>query len=92
MDVTTTPIDIEEPEARPPLPNPEPIDTQNFTFRVLTPDMEVDRVYYAVTPEAYKTMARNMAEILRWVREAKWLLDYYRGEEEPNGSEEVEVQ
>ena len=29
-------------------------------------------------------MARNMAELLRWIQEAQWRLDYYAGEK-PNG-------
>ena len=92
MDVKTTIVDLPAPVEHPPLPNPEPITTQDFSFRVLTTDMEVDRVYYAVTPEAYKVMARNMAEILRWVRESKFLLDYYRGEHDgvPVGEPESE--
>lgn len=37
-------------------------------------------MYYGVTPKNYEVLARNMADILRWVKEARWRLDYYRGE------------
>jgi len=35
---------------------------------------------FAVTPEDYERLALSRAELLRYVREAKWLLDYYGGD------------
>lgn len=42
-------------------------------------------MYYALTPDQYETMSKNMSDILRWVREAQWRLDYYRGEGPTDG-------
>ena len=84
IDVTTTDIDVPMPEARPVLPNPKPIDTAPIEFKVLTRERlpEGEFVFYGLSVQNYETLARNMAEILRWVKEAKWQLGYYRGEEE----------
>lgn len=38
-----------------------------------------DFVFIALTPRDYENLAINNAEALRWVKEAKWRLDYYRG-------------
>lgn len=83
MDVTTTAIDVERPAPRPNLPNPKPIETAPFKWEVLTPERlpkEERWVRYSITVQDYETLARNMAEILRWVREAEWRLRYYQGE------------
>jgi hypothetical protein len=37
-------------------------------------------VYYGLTPEAYEVLSRNMADILRWVKESAWRLDYYQSD------------
>jgi hypothetical protein len=42
-------------------------------------------VYYGLTPRQYEILAKNMADILRWVKEAEWRLQYYRGEGEIDG-------
>jgi hypothetical protein len=79
---------IEQPDTRPPLPNPKPIETSPFKWKVITPARLPEGtkwVYYAITPAEYEILSRNMADILRWVREAKWRLDYYRGEGEIDG-------
>ncbi len=95
MDVTTTAVEIPLPPSRPALPNPQPIETQTFKWQVfvLTSDGESGtqiirgpkklngtQAYYAITPKSYEVLARNMAEMLRWVKEAHWRLQYYRGE------------
>lgn len=57
------------------MPDPQPIDTGEVTWTVLT----VDGVaWFAVTAAGYEALSSNVAESLRWVREAKWRLDYYR--------------
>lgn len=30
-----------------------------------------------MTVEAYQNLARNLADVTRWVQEARWRLDYY---------------
>lgn len=43
---------------------------------VISPDPDV--VYFALTPKEYEELSLNMADILRWVKEARWRLDYYK--------------
>lgn len=84
MAVTTAPAEIERP-TRPALPDPKPIQQAPFKWEVLTPDKlpEGERwVRYGLTVKSYETLARNVADILRWVKEAEWRLRYYRGEGE----------
>jgi hypothetical protein len=87
VDVKTTAIEVPKPDARPALPNPEPINTAPIEFKILTPETIPDGeyVYYGMNVRDYETLARNMADILRWVKDAKWRLDYYRGEGELDG-------
>lgn len=83
LEVTTVPANIEKPDPKPVLPNPKDIHTSPVKWLVITHDRLPEGttwVYYGVTPEQYEVMSRNMAEILRWVREARWRLEYYRGE------------
>lgn len=84
MDVKTAPVEIELPTL-PALPDPKPIQQTPFKWEVLTPDKLPDDerwVRYGLTVKDYEALARNMAEILRWVKEAEWRLRYYRGEGE----------
>ena len=93
VDVTTTTIDIPTPEARPAVPDPKPILKVAPDWIVLNPrslPTTENFVYYALTPEQYKVLARGMADIIRWVKEAQWRLDYYRGEVELDGRQGVE--
>lgn len=65
------------------MPNPQKINTSPVKWLVITPDRLPKGegwVYYGLTTQQYEVLARNMADILRWVREAQWRLDYYRGE------------
>ncbi len=39
-----------------------------------------DWVFFGLTPRAYEDLSFNMADVLRWVREAMWRLQYYRGD------------
>lgn len=82
LQVTSTPADIERPVEKPVIPDPQPINTAPVKWLVLTPDRLPKGgawVYYGITPQQYEVMARNMADILRWVKEARWRLDYYSG-------------
>lgn len=88
MEWISSTTEIKQPDAHPPLPNPRPIETSPFKWHVLTQDRlpEGDTwVYYGVTPKEYEVLARNMADMLRWVREAQWRLKYYRGEGQLDG-------
>lgn len=88
VELISSTTEIKHPDARPPLPNPKHIETGSFKWRVITSDRlpEGDQwVYYGITPKQYEVLSRNMADMLRWVREAKWRLDYYRGEGELDG-------
>lgn len=94
------PVEVERPESRPALPNPQPIETQPFTWDVIVlvpggdgnlqvqraPQTDRPQPYYAITPQEYEILARNMAEMLRWVKEAHWRLQYYRGEGSLDGN------
>lgn len=83
MDVQTIPVEVERPAPRPVLPDPKPIDQAPFEWEVITPERlpEGERwVRYSLTVRDYETLARNIADILRWVKEAEWRLRYYRGE------------
>lgn len=53
--------------------------TLPIEWRVLTPDNppEGDYVYFAITPRDYENLSRGMADILRWMEEASWRLEYY---------------
>jgi len=84
LQVTTAPVELPRPEATPPLPNPEPINTASVNWIIVTPDRLPAGdgwVLIALTPQDYETLARNQADTLRWVREAMWRLQYYRQEE-----------
>jgi hypothetical protein len=81
-------VEIERPPETPKLPNPKPIETAPIKWFVMTPDRLPEAevwVYYGLTTEQYEVLARNMADILRWVREAQWRLNYYRGEGQLDG-------
>lgn len=41
--------------------------------------LPTDWVVYGLDPKQYEILAKDMADILRWVKEAKWRLRYYRG-------------
>lgn len=85
-------MEIERPsQVKPNLPNPQPIDLNNYKFKVLTETTlpkESGWVYYGLTPGQYEILARNTAEMLRWVKEANWRLRYYRGDAGLDGEAE----
>lgn len=86
LDVTTT--EIPSPPARPNLPKPNPLEMEPYHWNVLAPGYwrDPDAVYFCLTPPDYESAARNQAEILRFIRETMWQLDYYRkGESDGTG-------
>lgn len=81
----TTPAAISLPDARPPIPDPRPIEWVNTEIRIILPDRLPegdDWVMYGLTQRDYDTLAKNMADVRRWVNEAAWRLRYYRGEDD----------
>ncbi len=68
------------------LPAPHPIALHNIEWEVIVEvDGEDTQVYFALSPGDYESLSLNMAEILRWIRESKWQLEYYRDEVEQDG-------
>lgn len=81
--IQTAPSEIKRPDARPNLPNPQPIEQLRFKWKVITPDRLPegdDWVFLGITPKAYEDTAKNTAEIDRFIKVARWLFKYYRGE------------
>jgi hypothetical protein len=71
---------VERPPAKPALPAPEPISQQPVTWHVVGPNRPAKETLYGVTEKDYEILSRNAADVLRWVKEAAWRLDYYRQE------------
>jgi hypothetical protein len=64
------------------LPDPKPIKLEDVRFHVVkTGDI-------CLVGDQYDTLSRNTAEILRWVREARWRLNWYRLDALPKDLEE----
>ena len=61
----------------PTLPRPAPIQLVRVEWVVVQTE---DGSVFALTPEQYENLSLNTAEILRYVREARSQLDYYRQE------------
>jgi hypothetical protein len=82
VETRTAPVDLNRPPDRIAVPRPKPINTAPIKWKVLTEEnIPTDKgwVYYGITPEQYEVLSRNMADILRWVQEAEWRLNYYSG-------------
>ena len=62
------------------LPQPEPISQVEVVWVVVTPEDQPGVVWFALTPKQYENLAKNTAEILRWVTEAQSQLEYYGDE------------
>ena len=79
----TAPIEVDRPDPRPPIPNPEPVQQREVRWVILTPETIPPGdgwVFFALIPPDYEDLAFNMADLLRWIQGAAWRLDYYRGE------------
>lgn len=61
---------ITHPLERPPLPDPVAFSARPVEFT------EHDGAL-CLTPQAYENLARNLADLVRWVQEARARLDYY---------------
>lgn len=67
-------VTAERPDPRPPLPDPTPIETTDVDWKVIeTPEGPM----LALDQRQFENLSNNLAEILRWVREAAWRLHYY---------------
>ena len=76
-------VQIPQPNLRPNLPDPEPIETRPIEWKVLTEKDKLvkGQAYIALTPKDYEELSLSMADVLRWIKEARWRLQYYKGEE-----------
>lgn len=59
------------------LPAPEPIEALPVEFQVI---QEGEGAMFCLTPQGYENLSKTQADTLRWVREAKWRLDFYKSE------------
>jgi len=50
------------------------------TWRVVEVDGEA---YFALPSRGYEALSRNVAEMIRWAREASYQLDFYRRTRQP---------
>lgn len=84
LEVLTVETPVELPPERPNVPDPSPVILQDIDWVVVTPQtvppMDIEWVFFALSPEDYELLALNQAELIRWISEAKWRLMYYRGE------------
>lgn len=67
-------IESEPPPAKPKLPAPEPIELVRPDWQVVVTE---EGPLLALTEKEFEILASNLAEILRWIREAAWRLHYY---------------
>lgn len=83
---------LPEPPKFQPLPLPEPITTAPVEWTVVTLNNlppGKDWVLIALTPQGYENLSRNLADGIRWSKEALDQLRYYRGEGPIAGPTEV---
>ncbi len=76
------------PVFHPPLP--DKVNTLPVEWTVLTPDLMAEylkdledgkasaRAWYSISPETYRALSENMAELKRYIKEARNVLRYYR--------------
>lgn len=76
------------PVFHPPLP--DKIDVEDVQWKVLTPEVMEEYleaykkgeapvwVFYGVTPEGYKSLAHDIAELKRYIKNQKAIIMYYR--------------
>lgn len=70
------PAEVKEPP-RSVLPRPEPVRTEQLQWRVVEVDGEP---LFALTARGYEALSRNVADMVRWAREASWQIDFYRAD------------
>lgn len=65
----------------PTVPKPQPIKTYPIHWIVIVQENDV---YFAITAKDYENLSKTNADILRWVQEADWRLDFYKNEKDTN--------
>ncbi len=83
LEVMTVPLQMVTPDKTPPLPNPREMSLPKINGWIIVTDEKPPipgSVLWALTAKDYETLSRNMADIDRWVTEARWRMDYYREE------------
>ena len=66
-------IESERP-TRPPLPNPKPVELIDVEWTTID---TANGPMVMLTPKQFKLLSYNLAEMLRWIHEAMWRLQYY---------------
>ena len=74
LQVSTVPETIERP-ATVILPKPRPVDLADVEWVVVR---DSTGRYIALTPEDFEALQLNLADVVRYIREANAQLDYYR--------------
>lgn len=78
---------VERPDPTPPLPYPQPLALEMFSWTVMAPGhwRDPDQVYFCLEPQGYEAAARNNGQLLRFTKEVMWQLRYYHGEAQDDG-------
>ena len=63
-----------ERPTRPALPAPKPVTLSKVEWRPVQTDAGP---MVALTPDQFRLLSYNLAELLRWMHEAMWRLQYY---------------
>lgn len=77
--------------------SPDEVTMREVKWKVLTPEiaermLETDKdkfVFIALTPDHYENLSLNMQEIIRYMKEQKQIIFYYR-ENVPNAADEAD--
>lgn len=72
--VSTVPEEIERPKTVV-LPMPTPVDLTDVTWVIVT---RPDGRYIALTPDDFEALQLNQADVVRYIRESRAQLIYYR--------------
>ena len=71
-------------------PSPEPVIMGQFRWKVLTPDIAEkwiedtktvqapSQVWYSISPNNYEVLSNNIAELKRYIKQQKAIIEYYR--------------
>lgn len=73
-------MDLAKPAEKPALPRPAPLALGPVHWTVTSEGK------FCLDARGYEQLSRNNAEVLRWVGEASWQIDYYRGEQHADHS------
>lgn len=77
LEIKTVPVELEKPKQIVSLPLPNPIKILPVKWTV---GIEGKKAQYCLSPKEYENLSLTQADTLRWAKEAKWQLDYYRGD------------